>query len=162
MTLNKLTKNIEKISTSYGAIRAIISNSAYTDETDGVLLLDGMHTDYIPDGQTLFQGGELNVLKLDAFLQFAKLAMLGEKKMLITHSSIFPGTYASTTECAEYVINSLRLSRAPELEEGPLGMQQVGITLKGNLAIMAFAGNTAPDHMDHLHGFHEFVGKLLE
>ena len=153
---------ISGFSAGYGAIRAILSNSIYNDIIDGVLLLDGMHTDYIPDGQTLYKGGELNVVKLDTFLQFAKAAMNGEKKMLITHSCIFPGTYASTTECTEYIIRSLGLSRIPALEEGPLGMQMVGKSIKGNLAIMAFAGNTAPDHMDHLHGFHDFVGHLLD
>lgn len=75
-----------------------LSDSIQVKQVDAVLLLDGLHTDYITSGKTLHQGGKLNADKLNPFLQFANAAMKDEKKMLITHSSLFPGTYASTTE----------------------------------------------------------------
>ena len=148
-------------SAGYGAIRAILTNKRNYTRVAGVLLLDGLHTDYIPKGQVLSQGGELNVSKLQPFLDFAALAANGDKKFIFTHSSIFPGTFASTTECADYLISELKLSRRPELAQGPLGMQQVGMTEIGRLRILAFAGNTAPDHIDHLHGFYYFLEELL-
>ena len=57
-----------------------------------------------------------------------KEAVAGKKRFLFTHSSIFPGTYASTMECADYLIKELRLSIIPKLKQGPLGMQQLGST----------------------------------
>jgi hypothetical protein len=40
-------------------------------------------------------------------------------------------------------------------------MQQIGETVRGNLAVLGFAGNTAPDHVDHFHGMPEFLRRLL-
>lgn len=158
---------IEKIyisgfSAGYGAIRAILNDQSSLAHIEGVILLDGLHTSYQPEGMTLYKGGKLNEDKLNPFLKFAQLAVSGEKGMLITHSSIFPGTYASTTECTGYLISTLGLSRTPVLKEGPLGMQQVGETPKGKFIVLAFAGNTAPDHMDHLHGFSHFLNLIMK
>jgi hypothetical protein len=148
-------------SAGYGAVRAIISNSTFVNELDGILLLDGLHTDYQPEGKRLADGGKLNTQKLDPFLSFAQLAISEQKRFIFTHSSIFPGTYASTTECADYLINALQLKRIPVLEQGPLGMQLLGKTEKGGLKILAFAGNTAPDHIDHFHGMYTFINFLV-
>ncbi|MEQ6118989.1 hypothetical protein [Reichenbachiella sp. MALMAid0571] len=151
---------ITSFSAGYGAVRALLSNPVSFEKIDGVLLLDGLHTDYIPDKQLLSNGGKLNEDKLQPFLQFARKAVTGNKRFVFTHSSIFPGTYASTTECADYLINELGLKRTSVLEEGPLGMQQVGNTNQERLHIIAFAGNTAPDHVDHLHGLSDFIQLL--
>ncbi|MBD3626693.1 hypothetical protein [Cyclobacterium sp.] len=53
------------------------------------------------------------------------------------------------------------IHREPVLREGPLGMQQLGASTQGKFKILAFAGNTAPDHIDHLHGMFHFI-RLLE
>lgn len=151
---------ITSFSAGYGAVRALLSHPASFEIIDGVLLLDGLHTDYVPDKQLLSNGGELNGDKLQPFLNFARKAVAGDKRFVFTHSSIFPGTYASTTECADYLINELGLKRVSVLEKGPVGMQQVGNTHQGGLYIMAFAGNTAPDHVDHLHGLSDFIQLL--
>ena len=158
LVINQLI--LSGFSAGYGALRAILGKDHW-ELVDCVLLLDGLHTDYIPEGKTLYQGGKLNEEKLKPFLFFAREAMEGTKKMLITHSAIFPGTYASTTECTQYLIDALHLQRKPVLLHGPVGMQQVGAAEKGNLKIRTYAGNTAPDHMDHLHGFYEFIQVLL-
>ena len=121
-----------------------------------------MHTDYIPESTPLASGGELNNEKLQGFLRFAKQAVNGDKKMLVTHSEIFPGTYASTTETSEYLINELGLTRKAVLEWGPVGMQQVSQTAAGQFQVKGFVGNTAPDHIDHLHGMEAFLGFLWE
>jgi hypothetical protein len=108
------------------------------------------------------EGGRLNGEKLEGFLRYARLAMAGEKRLLITHSAIFPGTYASTTECADYLIDSLGLERHPVLEWGPVGMQLLSEAREGGLTILGFAGNSAPDHVDHLHGLAVFLEMVLD
>ncbi|MCE5251077.1 hypothetical protein LLG96_12745 [bacterium] len=150
---------LTSFSAGYGAVRAILRNHAA--DIDGVILLDGLHTDYIPDEKRLSDGGVLNTDKLEVFLKFAQHAAAGEKRMIITHSEIFPGLYASTTETAEYIVDSLGLTRAPVLKWGPVGMQMVGETHEGNLWILDFAGNAGPDHTDHLCGLPFFLEMLF-
>ncbi|MBT33745.1 MAG: hypothetical protein CMO01_29120 [Thalassobius sp.] len=159
------TTNLKKVylssfSAGYGAVRELLKT--HFDRIDGLVILDGMHTDYIPESTPLASGGELNNEKLQGFLRFAKQAVNGDKKMLVTHSEIFPGTYASTTETSEYLINELGLTRKAVLEWGPVGMQQVSQTAAGQFQVKGFVGNTAPDHIDHLHGMEAFLGFLWE
>jgi len=151
---------LSSFSAGYGAIRRILS--AHAAKIDGVVLLDGLHTDYIPDGRTLFEGGEIDKEKLQIFITFAGMALSHQKKMLITHSEIFPGTYASTTETADILIEALGLKRRAVLEWGPGGMQMIAETRSGSVAIWGFAGNSAPDHLDHLHGLPYFMNQVTE
>ncbi len=151
---------VSSFSAGYGAVRALLRYPANLGKIDGIILLDGLHTDYVPERVTLFKGGKLNGGKLQPFLDFARLAVKGEKKMLVTHSEIFPGMYASTTETADYLLDSLHLKRTPVLQWGPLGMQQLSEAKRGNFAVLGFAGNSAPDHIDHLHGLYFFLQLL--
>jgi hypothetical protein len=106
------------------------------------------------------KGGTLDTTNLVAFTRYARAAMRGEKRFLITHSEIFPGTFASTTETSDYLIATLGLKRKPVLQWGPGGMQQLSEVRQGQFEIMGFAGNTAPDHIDQFHGMPEFLRRL--
>ena len=70
---------------------------------------------------------------------------------MLTHSEIFPGTFASTTECVDYLLGSLALKRKPDLRTGPMGMQQLSAVDSKGLHVRGYARDTAPDHVDHLH-----------
>jgi hypothetical protein len=85
-----------------------------------------------------------------------------KKKFLITHSEIFPGTYASTTETTDSLIRSLNLQRHAVLKWGPVGMQMLTETRAKGLTILGFAGNSAPDHVDHFHGLPTFLKMILD
>jgi hypothetical protein len=54
----------------------------------------------------------------------------------------------------------LGLKRVSVLAWGPLGMQQLSKVEQGRLAILGFAGNSAPDHVDHFHAMHHFLALL--
>jgi hypothetical protein len=148
-------------SAGYGAVREILRDSADFRRVSSVLLLDGLHADYVPARTPLAAGGVLDTLPLAPFLHFAAAAVRGEKRMVITHSEIFPGTFASTTETTDYLIARLGLQRTPVLAWGPGGMQQLSRVAAGRLRILGFAGNSAPDHVDHLHGLPAFLAVLL-
>ena len=150
---------LSSFSAGYGAVRAILKN--HQPAIDGIVLLDGLHTDYVPSRRVLSQGGTLNDENLRDFIQYARLAMDDKKKLLITHSEIFPGTYASTTETTDYLIRSLHLQRHPVLKWGPVGMQMLTETRAKGLRIYGFAGNSAPDHVDHFHGLPIFLKMIL-
>ena len=69
----------------------------------------------------------------------------------MTHSEIFPGTFASTTETADYLLKQLELTRRPVLKWGPMGLQQLSEARAGRFLLIGYAGNSAPDHVDQLH-----------
>jgi len=147
-------------SAGHGAVRAILRDSANFARVGAVLLLDGMHTSYVPERTVLAEGGTLDASNLVAFAELGRAAVAGKKRFLITHSDIFPGTFASTTETADWLIAELGLSRQPVLNWGPRGMQQLSEVSSGRFMIQGYAGNSAPDHVDHLHAMPELLAKL--
>ena len=149
-------------SAGHGAVRAILREPRHFARVDAVLLIDGMHTSYVPEGTTLATGGALDTTNLTAFADFARAAMRGEKRFVVTHSEIFPGTFASTTETADWLLHALGLHRTPVLRWGPRGMQQLSEVRAGGFELLGFAGNSAPDHIDQLHAMPEFLARLFK
>ena len=149
-------------SAGHGAIRAILREPRHFEKVGAILLLDGMHTSYIPDGSLLATGGAIDSTNLLAFANFARAAMRGEKRFLVTHSEIFPGTFVSTTETADWLLHALGLQRKPVLRWGPRGMQQLSEVRAGRFEMLGFAGNSAPDHIDQFHSEPELLARLLK
>lgn len=152
---------LSAFSAGHGAVRAILRDPRHFARVSAVLLLDGMHTSYVPERQVLANGGALDTTNLVAFEAFARAAMRGEKRFLVTHSEIFPGTFASTTETADWLLRSLGLHRTPVVLWGPRGMQQLSEVQSGRFELQGFAGNSAPDHVDQLHAMPELLARLL-
>ncbi len=148
-------------SAGYGAIRAILRHEANFKLVNNVLLLDGIHASYVPEGQRLADGGIIKADDLDSFVKFAQEAVGGRKSFLISHSEIFPATYASTTECVDYLLTTLSLKRNAKLRNGPIGMQQLSEVKVKGFHIRGYAGNTGADHGDQLQAMPEWL-KLLK
>ena len=85
----------------------------------------------------------------------------GQKSFLVTHSEVFPGTFASTTEVTDCILQDMGLQRRPVLRWGPGGMQQLSVAGRNGFRVLGFAGNSAPDHIDHMHGMERFLRELL-
>jgi hypothetical protein len=140
-------------SAGYGAIRAILRNDDYAARIDNVLLLDGIHASYSPEGTPpMIKGSDL-----DSFVEFARLAVAGKKKFVIAHSAIFPAAYASTTECTNFVIAALGLDRRLAYARTRTGMQQMSFVDARGFRVRGYAGSTAPDHVDFLHSTPEWL-----
>lgn len=148
-------------SAGYGAIRAILREPRHFAAVRNVLLLDGIHTSYVPENTPIASGGVLDTANLGVFAEFARAAVRGEKRFVVTHSEIFPGTFASTSECTNWLLKSLGVPRAPVLKWGPRGMQQLSQARRGGFEILGFAGNSAPDHIDQLHAMPELLARVL-
>jgi hypothetical protein len=148
-------------SAGYGAVRAILRHEANFKIVNNVLLLDGIHASYVPEGQRLADGGIIKADDLDAYIKFAREAILGKKKFMISHSEIFPATYASTTECVDYLLTTLSLKRQAVLRKGPVGMQQLSEVKAKGFRVNGYAGNTGADHGDQLQAMPEWL-KLLK
>ena len=149
-------------SAGHGAILAILSDPLGFGMVDAVLLLDGMHTSYVPEGKVLAEQGTLDTTNLVTLAEFARAAARGEKRFLVTHSEIFPGTFASTTETADWLLGDLKLRRKAVLRWGPRGMQQLSEVRVGGFELLGYAGNSAPDHIDQFHAMPEQLKRLLK
>ncbi len=149
-------------SAGYGAIQKILADSLNYERVSTVLLLDGLHTDYLPgwEPQASYRPVKINTEPLSIFLRFARDAAARKKTFWILHSEVFPGTFASTTETADYVLEQLGLKRTPVLRWGPIGMQQLSETSRGGFRVLGFAGNSAPDHLDFIHGFWRWLEEI--
>jgi len=159
LTMRKIM--LSGFSAGYGAIRKIIRTPQNFNRVDAILLLDGIHASYVPERLVLAEGGQIDSTGVAAFIRFAAAARKNSsKKFLITHSEIFHGTFVSTTEATDFILQKPGMKRQPVLKWGPLGMQQLSATRQQHFAVLGFAGNTAPDHVDHLHALDYFLKKL--
>ncbi len=133
-----------------GAVRQILKTPASYQRVSAVLLIDGMHTDYV-DGKPGPLESQIAPDNLQIWLQLGRDAIAGRKRVIVTHSEIFPGTYASTTETADYLVAQLGMKLRAVLKWGPMGSQQLSEATAGKFRLLGFAGNSAPDHVDQLH-----------
>ncbi|HZS10189.1 MAG TPA: hypothetical protein VFD58_35505 [Blastocatellia bacterium] len=147
-------------SAGYGAIREILKVPENYARVDRVLLIDGLHTGYI-GGTPGPRESQLEAENLEIFVRFARDAVAGKKQMMITHSEIFPGTFASTTETADYLLGQLGLGRKAVVKWGPMGTQQLSEVRQGKFLLIGYAGNTAPDHVDQLHSLPDYLKKFI-
>lgn len=147
-------------SAGHGAVRAILREPRHAAAVQAVLLLDGMHTSYVPEGRVLADGGTLDTTNLTALASYARTAMRREGRFLVTHSEIFPGTFASTTETADWLLDAIGVRRRPMLRWGPRGLQQLSEARAGQFLLRGYAGNSAPDHIDQFHAMPELLREL--
>ena len=131
-------------SAGYGAVGEILQQELAKKLVDTVILLDGLHSGY--------SGDSLNELQLRPFVDFAKSAAARQKLMFVSHSSIIPPGYASTTETANFLIE--KLGGRPRKTE-PRGRDPMGLDLntrfsKGSFHVRGYDGNDKMDHCAHI------------
>jgi hypothetical protein len=142
-----------------GATREILKTPESYARVDRVLEIDGMHASYVNGAPGPLES-QIEPADLQVWLKLARDALTGKKTFLITHSEIFPGTYASTTETADWLLAQLGLERTPVVKWGPMGMQQLSEVRRGKFLLLGFAGNSAPDHVDQLQSLPELLKRL--
>jgi hypothetical protein len=144
-----------------GALRQILSDPASYDRVGGVLCIDGVHTGYV-NGKPGPEESEIETDNLQAWLLLGRDAMAGKKRFIVTHSEIFPGTFASTTETADYLLREWGLAAHPVVKWGPMKTQLLSEVKAGGLLVVGFAGNSAPDHVDQLHSLPVYLSWLAK
>ncbi len=144
-----------------GALRQILGDPASYARVSGVLCIDGAHAGYVT-GKPGPEESELEADNLQVWLQLGRDAMAGKKRFIITHTEIFPGTFASTTETADYLLHAWGLAAHPVVKWGPMKTQMLSEVKAGGLHVAGFAGNSAPDHVDQLHSLPEYLGWLAK
>jgi hypothetical protein len=142
-----------------GAVRQILKSPAAYERVAGVLLIDGIHTDY-PDGKPGPLESKIGTENLEIWLQVSRDAVAGKKRVIVTHSEIFPGTFASTTETADHLLRALAITRTAVLKWGPMGTQQLSEARSASFLLLGYAGNSAPDHVDQLHSLPDYLAMM--
>jgi len=142
-----------------GAVRQILRDPASYDRVAAALMIDGIHTDYA-EGKPGPLESKIGTENLEIWLKLGRDAIAGKKRAIVTHSEIFPGTFASTTETADYLVKQLDLRQRAVLKWGPMGQQQLSEVRAGQFLMMGYAGNSAPDHVDQLHSLPVYLKML--
>ena len=154
------TITLTAFSAGYGAVRSILRHKAHFERVNGVLLLDGIHAGFESARTPVTTGNSVLLKDLDAYIDLAREAAVGRKYLVITHSQIHPGSYASTTECTNQLLRDLGLRKEMSVKDGPMGMQQLTRAEKGRFRVFGYAGETAADHIDHIHSMPHWFGLL--
>ena len=89
-------------------------------------------------------------MQIRAFTDFARASAAGKKLMFVSHSSIIPPGYASTTETAGFLIHELGGMPKASRGAGPLGLELISRYTQGNFHVRGFSGNDKLDHCAHL------------
>lgn len=121
-------------SAGYMAVLSILAQPEAKD-VDAAVLLDGLHG----------QRGALSQ-QLATFVDFARRAESGERFMLITHSSIDPPDFASTTEAAHYLLSALGERPQAVRRDDRVGLELIEYFTHGDFHVRGYAGNDKADH----------------
>jgi hypothetical protein len=129
-------------SAGYGAVEDVLSDPGLYAMVDTVVLLDSMHVSY--------KEGLPDETSLATFERFARDAVRGDKQLIVTHSSIVPGEYASTTETASMLLASAGATRAFERKKNQHGMIEFYHADEGGFHVRGFRGEYWRDHLEQV------------
>jgi hypothetical protein len=107
-----------------------------------VILSDGLHAPR--------KNHAAFTLQLQPFVDYAREAASGKHFMFISHSSIDPPNFASTTECAHYLVAELGGKPRAVRREDAMGLELIEFFSKQDLHVRGYAGNDKADHCAQL------------
>lgn len=128
-------------SAGFVGVEAALSQPAGKD-IDAVILIDGLHAPR--NNEPAFKA------QLKPFVDFAALAARGERAFIVTHSSIDPPDFASTTECAHYLVSTLGGKPDAVRRDDRFGLELIEFYQKGEFQVRGYAGNDRADHCAQL------------
>lgn len=158
-------------SAGYGAIMGILAQPKLADQVDAIILLDGMHANYIGEGPQILPNS------IEPFLLFAERAKSGEKLFVLTHSNVDTVGYATVAASAQLLLDTVKVERkevggsttvpgyktlrgiVPRDEEVTLVPKTVAH--EGGLWVKGYRGNQPGHHMAHLVQFPTIAMPLL-
>jgi hypothetical protein len=143
-------------SAGFGAVTKILSRES--DLVDGLVLLDSLHSDY----ETAVRGHKVFGLKLAPVVAVAQRAVQRDAVLFLSHSSIIPPGYASTTEVADYLIEQVGGVRSGAAGTSQLGAKLVSRFDRQGMHVRGYAGGDKVAHCAHVDMLAEAVRDYLE
>jgi hypothetical protein len=121
-------------SAGFMAVLSILAQAEAKD-VDAAVLIDGLH-------------GPRGALErpFATLADFARRASTGERFLLVTHSSIDPPNFASTTEGAHFLVSALGGRPEPVRRADRFGLELVEYFTRGEFHVRGYAGNDKADH----------------
>ena len=146
---------LSSFSAGYGAIREILKSPEHFKSIDAIVTADSIYAGLDTETPARVVSRE----DMSEFLRFAELAIKGEKQFVLSHSAQTT-PYASTTETADYLLQTLQIVRvADATTQRPL-LTQTSKAQQGKFTVMGFSGETGQHHMQHLHQIDLLWGSL--
>lgn len=136
---------VSSFSAGYGAVREILKSPGALEQIDSLVAADSI---YAGLDESLAER-VVSAENMSGFLKFAELAVQGKKAFVITHSAQ-QTPYASTTETADYLLNSLAISRERQVVDWSNSLHQTSLGRAGQFLVFGFSGESGPDHVEHL------------
>lgn len=146
---------VSSFSAGYGAVREILKTPAYFEQIDGIIMADSIYAGL--NTQELKRVADDENMR--DFVQFASLAAMNKKAFVLSHSAQ-PTSYASTTETADYLLNSLNMTRMPNTSLSTGTLRQTSRAQRGQFVVLGFDGVSGQEHMQHLNHIDTFWGQL--
>lgn len=147
---------VSSFSAGFGGVRQLLRQPGAFARISAVVLADSLYAGYAGPATERRVDPEL----MAGFVNFARLAADGKKRMVISHSRQVPEGYASTTETADYLIGQLDGARTEETRELAGGLQLTSEFTRGQLAVLGFAGEGPEDHLRHLRALGVFLDRV--
>jgi hypothetical protein len=145
-------------SAGFGAVGRILAQDAYFERIDALVLLDSLHTSYASARESRERVADVH--GIERYVRFAEEAKAGRKAMVITHSSIQPPDYPSSTESTAALLDAVGVGKVADAGDATVfarGMSAIYRAEAGDLHVFGFRGETARDHMKHL----SLVGEVI-
>lgn len=141
---------LSSFSAGYGAIRSLLQDQDCVRMVDHVVLADTVYASFGELRNSVGSRPYPSASQNKPFIDFAKLAVRGEKGMVLTHCELEPEAYASTEEVGAQIRDAIGAPLVPFDESWSGGVSVKGKARKGRFVSIATRGNQGSDHLAHL------------
>lgn len=136
---------VTSYSAGYGAVRELVSQPAFLDRLETLVLSDSMYGSFAPEGAAT-RTVEPDHAKV--WMPLAERAIAGKATVVITCSAIHPEAYAGTDEVSSALVKLLGGEMKPATLDGSDQPLQATFDL-GRLFVWHYGGNSPEAHMTH-------------
>jgi hypothetical protein len=149
---------LTSFSAGFGGVREILADAAAFERVGTLVMADSLYAGFVGEPEKR----EVDPVHMEPFLHFARDAVAGKKRFVMTHSQLFTPTYASTVDTADFLLRALGGERAPVSKDWGDGLEELSEWKKGGFRLYSFRGDTGPEHMKHLHNLWRFLERTRD
>lgn len=142
---------ITSFSAGYGAVRELLKEPALFDRIEALVMADSIYASLAAPGVRRPRPEQMA-----GFVQFARAAARGDKVLVLIHTQILTD-YASTAECADWILSAVEGVRTPSDAYTERGVPIGAAFHQRGLHVYSLDGADAQAHVDCLWMIPELV-----
>lgn len=120
----------------YAPIHSILAQTnSLVKQPDYVGIFDGMHHG---------ARGRPNDTAMETYLDVAQNAAKGGTEFVVTHTAVDPGSYASSTDTANWLVQKMQMQRQPVTNWTGSGVQPASVAQSGNFRVVQLYNQEQP------------------